>query len=86
MVVGAWTCLEMLVNTTYASPNTQGLMQVWQDTSTQSANVSDMTGIAELQPLYAARFGIELVPPTPVAFDLYIDDVAIDTSYIPCDE
>jgi hypothetical protein len=85
MPVGTWTCLEMLVDTTYASPNTSGSMQVWQDTSAQSASDPDMTGIARLQSLYAAHFGVAFAPPS-VAFDLYIDDVAIDTSYIPCDE
>jgi hypothetical protein len=83
-----WTCIEMEVDTSYASPNTDGLMQVWHGTGTSPDGV--LTGTAKLQSLDAIAFGTYFTPPsggTPSpAIDLYIDDIAVDTTFIDCNQ
>jgi hypothetical protein len=82
-----WTCLELEVDTSYAAPNPNGLLQVWHDSTTVDPK---MIGTAELQPLVGATFGLDFGAPnggtatTPV--DLYVDDIAIDTKYIDCSQ
>ena len=82
-----WTCIELLVDTSYTAPNTDGLLQVWHGASTTPD--SALTGTAKLQPLDGVTFGISLTGPgsgmsNPV--DLYFDDIAIGTTYIDCNQ
>jgi hypothetical protein len=78
----AWTCIELEIDTNYAThPN--GLLAAWDDTSGTAD--PQLGGTAELQPLFAALFGLSLNGPS-AAVDLYIDDVAISNTYIPCSQ
>jgi hypothetical protein len=80
-----WTCLEMAIDVSYQSPWPIGHLQVWQDVSSASSQVSGLEGTAQLQQLNGFTIGISY--PTPTGpFDLFIDDIAIDSSYIPCDQ
>jgi hypothetical protein len=84
--LGAWTCIEIEVDTSYAPPNPNGVLQVWHDSPTADGV---MGGGAELQPLVAAFFGFEFTAPTgspSTAIDVYVDDIAIDTQYIDCNQ
>jgi hypothetical protein len=83
---GPWTCLEVGVDASYNAPYPNGVMDVWQDVSSQASYVSDLQSTtAELQSLRGAVIGIQFQAPAG-AFDLFVDDVAIDSTYIPCDE
>jgi hypothetical protein len=78
-----WTCIQLQVDTTYAAPNPNGLLQVWHD-GTQDPQ----GGTAELQPLTGVIFGLEFSVGTGTTnpVDLYVDDVAIDTNSIACSQ
>jgi hypothetical protein len=86
MPASSWTCLEFGIDTTYDATYPNGEEWVWQGASSQASYVTDLVHTpAQLQNLRGANIGIQFNVPTQ-AFDLYIDDVAIDASYIPCDE
>jgi hypothetical protein len=85
MPLGTWTCLELMVDTRYLAPNTNGLLEEWKDTSSSSGNLTDLTGTAKLDSIVSTSFGINLTSPS-VAFDLYLDDIAVDTQFIPCNQ
>jgi hypothetical protein len=86
--LGTWTCVELMVDATYNSPNPNGLLQVYHGSSTTPD--SELTGTAELQSVVAVLFGMDFSTPsggTPTsAVDLYFDDIAIGTQYIGCDQ
>jgi hypothetical protein len=78
----AWTCIELEIDTNYAThPN--GLLAAWDDTSGTAD--PQLAGTAELQPLFAALFGLSLNGPS-AAVDLYLDDIAISNAYVPCSQ
>jgi hypothetical protein len=81
-----WTCIELYVDTSYTGGYPNGQLQMWHDSATADGA---LTGTAELQPLAGVEFGLEFSAPTsgssnPV--DLFIDDIAVDTSYIGCSQ
>jgi hypothetical protein len=81
-----WTCIELEIDTSYAAPNPNGLLQVWHDSTTVDPS---LVGPAKLQPLLSAMFGLdESVPPglTTTPVDLFIDDIAIDSKFIDCSQ
>jgi hypothetical protein len=81
-----YTCLELGIDATYDAIYPNGAMWVWKDVSSQGSYLSDLQSMtAQLQSLRGANIGIQFTPPAP-AFDLFIDDIAIDSSYIPCDQ
>jgi hypothetical protein len=76
-----WTCIELEIDTDYATyPN--GMLAAW-DSNTSSTADPQLAGTAKLQPLVAAKFGLTLNGPSPAA-DLFIDDIAISNTYVPC--
>jgi hypothetical protein len=78
----SWTCIELEIDTNYAThPN--GMLAAWDDTSGTAD--PQLAGAAELQPLFASMYGLSLNGPSS-AVDLYIDDVAISNTYIPCSQ
>jgi hypothetical protein len=86
-----WTCLELELDTSYQSPNPYGLLQVWKDTDSTTGFIPDLSGTAQLYPLTSASFGLSFQAPSmghpaSPAIDLYIDDIAISTSFIPCSD
>jgi len=78
----AWTCIELEIDTNYAM-HANGLLAAWDDTSGTAD--PQLAGAAELQPLFAALFGLSLNGPS-AAVDLYIDDIAISSTYVPCSQ
>lgn len=54
--------------------------------SSPASDVADLRLVpAELQTLRGVILGLQFQPPAGV-LNLYIDDIAVDTSYIPCDQ
>ena len=83
---GPYTCLELGIDASYDATYPDGVENVWQDVSSSASYVADLQGTpAELQTLRGVILGMQFQAPAS-AFDLFIDDVAVDTSYIPCDE
>jgi hypothetical protein len=80
--VNTWTCLELEIDTDYAT-YANGLLAAW-DGSGATAD-SQLGGTAELQPLVSATFGLSFHGP-PLAMDLYIDDIAVSNTYVPCSQ
>ncbi len=78
----AWTCIELEIDTNYAM-HANGLLAAWDDTSGTAD--PQLAGAAELQPLFAALFGLSLNGPS-AAVDLYIDDIAVSNTYVPCSQ
>lgn len=77
-----WTCIELEIDTDYATyPN--GLLAAWDDTS--GTPDSQLAGTAKLQPLVSSSFGLSFAGPSLVT-DLYVDDIAISTTYVPCSQ
>jgi len=77
-----WTCIELEIDTDYtAHPN--GMLAAWDDASGNAD--PQLAGTAALQSLFAATFGLSLSGPSS-AVDLYIDDIAISNTYIPCNQ
>jgi len=82
IATNAWTCIELEIDTNYAMhPN--GMLAAWDDTSGTAD--PQLAGAAELQPLFAAQFGLSLNGPSS-AVDLYFDDIAISNAYVPCSQ
>lgn len=79
---GAWTCIELEIDTDYGThPN--GLLAAWNDTSGTAD--SQLGGTAQLQPLASSSFGLSFNGPSFVT-DLYVDDIAISNTYVPCSQ
>jgi hypothetical protein len=79
---GTWTCIELEIDTDYNTyPN--GLLAAWDDTSGTAD--SQLAGTAELQPLVSSSFGLSFAGPSLVT-DLYVDDIAISSTYVPCNQ
>jgi hypothetical protein len=77
----SWNCVELEIDTDYATyPN--GQMQAW-DSNTSTTPDPQLSGTAKLQSLVAADFGITYDGPALPA-TIFIDDIAISNSYIPC--
>lgn len=82
LTAGAWTCIELEIDTDYVThPN--GLLAAWDDTSGTAD--SQLAGTAKLQPLVSAAFGLSFGGPS-LATDLYVDDIAISNTYVPCSQ
>jgi hypothetical protein len=80
--LNAWACLELEIDTDYATyPN--GLLAAWDDTSGTAD--AQLGGTAALQPLVSSTFGLSFNGPS-LATDLYIDDIAISNTYVPCSQ
>ena len=79
-----WTCVKVLVDTTYAAPNPNGVLQVWDDGGTGPDPL--LSGPDNLAALKAVWFGIDGTGPISSAVDLYFDDIAIGTQYIDCND
>jgi hypothetical protein len=78
--LNTWTCVELEIDTNYATyPN--GLLAAWNDTSGTAD--TQLAGTAKLQPVVSATFGLSFNGPS-LATDLYVDDIAISNTYIPC--
>ena len=68
------------------SPHPNGVENVWQGVSSPASYVPDLVGTpAQLQTLRGVIVGLQFQAPAS-RFDLFIDDIAVDTSYIPCDQ
>jgi hypothetical protein len=80
ITLGAWNCIELEVDT--SPPN--GQMLGW-DSNSSSTPDPALHGNANLASLLSARFGLDFNGPT-IAFDMYMDDIAISNSYIPCNQ
>jgi len=80
--LNTWTCIELEIDTNYAThPN--GLLAAWDDTSGTAD--AQLAGTAELQPLVSSTFGLSFNAPS-LATDLYVDDIAISSTYVPCSQ
>ncbi len=77
-----WTCIELEVDTDYAS-FANGSLAAWDD-ATGTAD-AQLAGTAKLQPLVSASFGLSYSGPS-LSTDLYIDDIAISNTYVPCNQ
>ena len=82
LALNTWTCLELEVDTDYAA-HTNGLLAAWDDASGTAD--PQLGGTAALQPLVSAAFGLSFHGPS-LAMDLYIDDIAVSNTYIPCSQ
>jgi hypothetical protein len=78
-----WVCLELEIDTSYTTGQPNGLLAAWDNTSGTAD--PQLGGTAELQPLTSASFGLSFVGPSNDT-DLYIDDIAISDTYVPCSE
>jgi hypothetical protein len=77
-----WACIELEIDTDYAM-YPKGMLAAWDDISGTAD--PQLAGTAELQPLFATQFGLSLGGPSS-AVDLYIDDIAISNTYVPCSQ
>jgi hypothetical protein len=77
-----WLCIELMVDTS----NPTGQFMVWDDGTTNPDK--SLTGIAPMQSLLSAIFGLQMTapssPPASNAIDFYVDDIAIDSKFIDC--
>ncbi len=80
---GSWICLELGIDTSSQGSWPNGHLQVWDDGGTGPDPL--LPGSAAMQPLYNASFGIQFQTPSS-PLDLYVDDIAVDTQFIPCDQ
>jgi hypothetical protein len=81
-----WTCIEMLVDTTYGAPSPDGVLQAWVAGATSPD--PNLSGNDKLAPLDGIQFGLDFTTPSSPSnpVDLYFDDIAIGTSFIDCNQ
>jgi hypothetical protein len=78
--LNTWTCIELEIDTDYAT-NPNGLLAAWDNTSGTAD--AQLAGTAKLQSLVSSTFGLSFNGPS-LATDLYVDDIAISSTYVPC--
>jgi hypothetical protein len=80
--LNTWTCIALEIDTDYATyPN--GMLAAWDDTSGNAD--AQLAGTAKLQPLVSSTFGLSFNGPS-LAADLYVDDIVISNTYVPCSQ
>jgi hypothetical protein len=75
-----WTCIELMTN---PSAGSLGQQQVYVDSTTP---VTALSGTADMGTLTMLYLGLEYGGPSSSPVDLWIDDLAVDSTYVGCSQ